>query len=191
MKRFIVCVAIVVSVLVVYAFGNKKSPEHTQNNVQWMSFEQAVGAVLQAKASGQTPKLIFVDVFTDWCGWCKKMDKETFETPEIAKYLNEHFYPVKFNAEQKADINFAGRTFKFVTGENGRGYHEMAVALLDGRMSYPTTVYLNSDFQLLQRVPGYLNIETFDMILHYLAESHYTTTPWADYQKLYLEKKKQ
>jgi len=112
------------------------------------------------------------------------MDSETFEQSMVSSYLNEHFYPVKFDAEQKESITFEGKTFKYVP--NGRrGYHELAAALLAGKMSYPTVVFLNENFQLLQRIPGYLDIPTFDMIMHYLAEEHYIKTPWADFQKTY------
>ena len=160
----------------------------TGKNVKWMTWDEAVAAAQKAKAEGKSPKKIFVDIYTDWCGWCKKMDKETFEQPMISAYLNEHFYPVKFNAEQKESIQFDGKTFKYVP--NGRrGYHELAAALLAGKMSYPTVIFLNEDFQLLQRIPGYLNIPTFDMIMHYLAEEHYTKTPWATYQQQYQQRK--
>ena len=156
----------------------------TGKNVKWMTWNEAVEAAAAAKAAGKTPKKIFVDIYTDWCGWCKKMDAETFEQPKVSAYLNEHFYPVKFDAEQKEPIIFEGKTFKYVASGR-RGYHELAAALLAGKMSYPTVIFLNQDFQLLQRIPGYLNIPTFDMIMHYLAEDHYTKTPWADYQKQY------
>src|SRR6185369_17701275 len=76
--------------------------------VKWMSFEEAV-----EKSKTQKRK-IFIDVYTDWCGWCKVMDKSTFSEENVAKILNEDFYPVKFDAEQTADIVFNGTTFKFV-----------------------------------------------------------------------------
>lgn len=64
------------------------------------------------------------------------MDKATFQRPEVATYMNEHFYNVKFNAEQKEDIEILGNNFKFIAQGN-RGYHELAAALLNGKMSYP------------------------------------------------------
>lgn len=153
-------------------------------NVQWMTWEEAIQATKEARERGETPKKIFIDIYTDWCGWCKKMDQQTFEHQKISKYLNDNFYPVKFNAEQRASITFQGHEFKFVA-QGRRGYHELAAALLDGKMSYPTVVFLNEDFQLLQRIPGYLDVNVFDTIMHYLAEEHYKKTPWADYQKSY------
>src|SRR5690606_27234601 len=110
-------------------------------------FEEAV------ELNAKNPKKIFIDIYTDWCGWCKVMDQKTFSHPEIAKYLMTHFYPVKLNAEQRGDITFRGHTYKFVP-QGARGYHELAYALLQGRMSYPTTVYLDENFDGITPYPG-------------------------------------
>src|SRR6056297_2237383 len=76
-----------------------------KDKVQWYSFEKAV------ELNKKEPKKILVDVYTDWCGWCKKMKKNTFNHPEIAKYINENFYPVRFNAETDKTVRFMGKTF--------------------------------------------------------------------------------
>ena len=97
------------------------------NSIHWLSFEQAVE--LQAQESNS--KKIFIDVYTDWCGWCKKMDKNTFQNPEVAAYMKEHFYMVKLDGEGKEPIVFKAQTFSFVpSGRNG--YHELAANLLQG-----------------------------------------------------------
>ncbi|MBL4586459.1 MAG: DUF255 domain-containing protein, partial [Flavobacteriales bacterium] len=71
------------------------------------------------------PRKILIDVYTDWCGWCKKMDDTTFSEPELVKYVNENYYAVKLNAEQKEPITVGGKTYNYVA--NGRrGYHEIA-----------------------------------------------------------------
>lgn len=163
--------------------------EQEQGNVRWMSFEEAVRKIEQAPQLGLKPKKIFVDVYTDWCGWCKKMDRETFENPQIAAYLNKHFYPVKLDAEQKEEIVFRGHTFRYVA-QGQRGYHELAAALLEGSMSYPTVLFLNEKIELVQRIPGYLDIPTFDAILHYLAEDKHLSVPWADFQEEFKKRKK-
>lgn len=152
--------------------------------VKWMTWDEAIKAAKEARKRGEIPKKIFVDIYTDWCSWCKKMEQQTFEHPTISTYLNDNFYPVKFNAEQRATIYFEGHEFKFVP-QGSRGYHELAAALLDGKMSYPTVVFLNEDFELLQRIPGFLDVDIFDIIMHYLAEEHYKKTPWANYQQNY------
>src|SRR5210317_1574139 len=79
---------------------------NAQEKIQWMSIEEAYALTLTEAA----PKKIFIDVYTDWCGWCKRMDKATFQNPEVAAYMNAHYYNVKFDAEQKEAIEMLGNT---------------------------------------------------------------------------------
>lgn len=146
--------------------------------VNWMSFEEAV-----AKSKVEKRK-IFIDVYTDWCGWCKVMDARTFSKPEIARVLNEQYYAVKLDAEQKGDIRFRDYTYKYVASGR-RGYHELAAALLSGELSYPTVVFLDEQFNLIQAVKGYHKPEQFHPILTFFADDHFKNTSWADYQKQY------
>src|SRR5579872_755561 len=114
--------------LTVYNAAQGQSEGHFAGPVKWMTFEEAV------EKSKTEKRKIFIDVFTEWCGWCKVMDKNTFPDPEIARVLNENFYPVKFDAEQTADVVFRGNTFKFIPQGN-RGYHQLAAALLNNQLS--------------------------------------------------------
>jgi thioredoxin-related protein len=163
---------------VLFSFGVADSNER----VSWMSFEAAVEA-LEAQ-----PKKVFIDVYTDWCGWCKKMDANTFSDPRVAKMLAENFYNVKFNAEQRESIDFRDYTFKFVA--NGRrGYNELAAALLDNRLSYPSVVFLNEKFERIQILPGYRNADEFLKIATFIGEDHYLDTPWEEFSKKFDEDK--
>lgn len=146
--------------------------------VKWMTFEEAV------EKSKTEKRKIFIDVYTDWCGWCKVMDKNTFSEAKIAKILNEQFYPVKFNAEQREDVVLNGVTYKFVASGNN-GYHELAAALLNRRMSYPTVVFLDDQFNMIQPLPGYLKPEEFHPIVQFIGEDHYKTMKWAEWQAAY------
>src|SRR5690606_27012707 len=89
-------------------------------------------------------KSLFIDVYTDWCGWCKKMDNTTFKDKEVVSFLNDYFIPVKFNAEQKEEVIFNNQKFNFMQ-VGRRGVHELAAALLQGSLSYPSYVVMNSD----------------------------------------------
>ena len=57
-------------------------------------------------AQKKEPKKIFMDVYTNWCGPCKLLDKNTFQNPDVSRYISEHFYAVKFNAEGTEEIAF-------------------------------------------------------------------------------------
>jgi len=151
--------------------------------VKWYSLEEAI------ELNKKDQKKIFVDVYTDWCGWCKKMDAATFNNPAIAHILNTEYYAVKFNAETKDTISFGGRQF-INEGPNGRNPHQLAVALLQGRMSYPSVVYLNEDNQLLTAVPGYMTPEGIEPILMFFAADAYKTQSFEDYTKQFVSKVK-
>jgi thioredoxin-related protein len=146
-----------------------------ESPVKWMSWEEAI------KKNEQAPKKIFIDLYTDWCGWCKKMDSGTFSDAAVAAYINNNFYPVKFNAEQRADISYKGHTLKFVAN-GSRGYHELAYSLLDGRLGYPSMVYLDENQNRITISPGYKPEADMLRELRYVAEEHYKTMPFDQYK---------
>ncbi len=145
----------------------------TEEKIEWLDIEEA------QKRAKKKRKKIFIDVYTDWCGWCKVMDKKTFSHPEIAAYLNKNFYSVKMNAEKRDNIIFNEELYKF--NEQGKS-HNLAIKLLNGQMSYPSTVYLDEKLNVIQAVPGFHNAKDFDAILHYFSENHYKKTAWEKYK---------
>ena len=169
-------VASVSGMLILLLFASLKPK--SEGIVTWMTFEQAV------EKSKVEKRKIFIDVYTDWCGWCKVMDKNTFSDPKIARILNENFYPVKLNGEQREDIVFSGTTFKFV--ESGRnGYHQLAAALMNNQLSYPTVVFLDEDFSMIQPLPGYQKPEEFHKIAQFIGEDFFRKVSWQDWQVQY------
>jgi len=170
--------AIIIPILFFVLFLTTSLKPVEESPVNWMTFEQAV------EKSKTEKRKIFIDVYTDWCGWCKVMDRKTFTDPNVAKLLNEKFYAVKFNAEQRDDVKFQETTFKFI--ENGRsGYHQLAAALLNNQMSYPTVVFLDEDFKMIQPLPGYREAAEFHKIAQFIGEGHYKTQKWEDFQATY------
>lgn len=149
-----------------------------QEQINWMNIEDLEAA--QAKE----PRKVFIDMYTNWCSWCHKMDKATFQHPGIAKYINENYYAVKFNAERKDTVHYRGQAYSFI--KNGRrGYHQLAALLMDGRLSYPTIVYLDEDLRIIQPVPGYMGPQDFERTVTYLAGDHYKEQPFEQYKKNY------
>lgn len=144
--------------------------------IQWISWEEAI------QANAKKPKKIFVDVYTDWCGWCKQMDRTTFADPKVVEVINKNFYAVKFDAEGKNDVIYGDRTFKFVAS-GSRGVHELAYALLDGRLGYPSYVYLNEAQERITISPGYKAVDPFLKELSFIIGEHYKTTSFDEYMK--------
>ncbi len=147
--------------------------------IKWYTFQEAYNL------NKKKPKKIFIDVYTEWCGWCKKMDATTFTDPVIAKYMNQNYYCVKFDAEQKDTIIIDGVTFTNPNPANKRSVHQLARELLRGNMSYPSYVFLNEKSQFLTVVPGYQTPKQFEPVLHYFAEDAFSTTSWDDYVKTF------
>ena len=143
----------------------------------WMTWDEAV------EKQKTEPRKIIVDVYTDWCGWCKKMDASTFRDEAVESYLGEKFYAVKLDAEQKEDIIFNGETFKYVKPEGARrGVHTLAYALLDGKMSYPTVVYLDENYARIMVSPGFKQAPDMLKELKFAGEEHYKTQKWEEYK---------
>lgn len=149
---------------------------NAQEKINWLSFEKAI------ELNKKNPKPILIDVYTDWCGFCKKMDLETYSNKTIIKAINDNFYAIKLNGEEKEDIIFKEYTFKYK--ENGRrGYHELPAALLEGKLSYPTTIFMNSSEEIIQNIPGYLDKNLFEKIVAYFSLEDYKNTNWKDFEK--------
>lgn len=146
--------------------------------IKWLSLEQAISL------NETQPKKILVDVYTNWCYYCKVMDKKTYSNPQVIAYINSNFYPVKFNGEQKETLHFDGKDYKFVSSGK-RGYNEFAETLLNGKLSYPTTVFLNDKTKVITKVPGYLPVKDFEPVLVFIAEDYYNINSWDDFLKNY------
>lgn len=148
---------------------------HPDEQIKWMSLDEAV------KAAKKENKKVIVDMYTKWCGWCKVMDQKTYSDINIIRYINSHYYAVKMDAESKDTLTFQNMKFGF--NETKRS-NELAYSLLNGKMSYPTTVILNGNAEILTPVQGYVESPTMMKILKFYGENIHTKMSWEEYEKI-------
>ncbi len=179
MRKIGVAFSLGVFTLFMFSFTNTDdSFKENQASIKWISWEE-----VQAQMEKE-PRKVVIDVFTQWCGWCKKMDTATFQKDHLAQYLNDNYYAIKFDAEYKEDIVFKGKTYKYVKSGR-RGYHELAAEITNGRLSFPTLVFLNEELNVIQSIPGYKDPLVFEQIVTYFAKDMHKKKPWSAYQRDY------
>ncbi len=154
------------------------------DKIHWRTVEEV--AALQEKA----PRKVLMDVYTTWCGPCKMMMKNTFSDPSVIKYVNEHFYAIKFDAESGTDITFKGSTYtnpSYIEGKQGRkGQHQFAQAL--GVSSYPTVIYMDEQMNVIAPIKGYQTPEKIELYLKLFGENLYVDIQsQEDFQKFQTE----
>ena len=151
--------------------------------IEWMTMNEAL------EAQKETPKKIFADVYTEWCGPCKMMDKNTFTHPDFVAYVNKHYYPVKFNAEGTEKVNFQGFEYtnpNYQPELKGKrnAQHLFANALQVS--AYPTVVFFDEEANVISPVVGYRTADQLEIYLKMIATDAYkkltSQKAWEDYQ---------
>lgn len=134
--------------------------------IKWLSWEEMVAL------NEKKPKKIFVDFYTSWCGWCKVMDKNTFEDSMVAEIMMRDFYCVKFDAERRDTITFMNKKWNFIPGGRN-GYHELAAYFMQNQLSYPTFTVLTSDYKLITPLKGYIQVPQFEPVIDFLGKDYW------------------
>ena len=159
--RFIIAVFVLISGEILIA-----QPKKTAMNLRWESFN---GGIEQAKTSH---KKVLVDVYTDWCGWCKKMDQNVYTDQGVKDYLSKNFVVIKMNAEGDGTLHY-----------KGKDYTPAQLAAVFGVTGYPTTLFLKDDSEPITVLPGYLEAPMFLHVLSYIAEDQYESKQFDQYLK--------
>lgn len=157
--------------VIVFSCGQR--PREANDKTQWITLQQ-VGDSLQKQK-----KPVLIDLYTDWCGWCKVMDKKTYANKKVGAYLKDKFYAAKVDAETRSAITWKGKTYTF--NQNYRT-NDFAVYLTKGQLSYPTTVIIPVDGEP-QAIPGYLTPPELELLVKYFGEGHDSKMAFEDYQK--------
>ena len=162
-------------IVVLIALWLPVSAALAQEKVHWVTMEEA------QELMKKEPRKVIVDVYTSWCGPCKMMMRSTFTDPNVVNYLNDNFYAVKFNAEGPDPVTFKGTEFtnkSYDPNRRGRnGTHDLtkAIAPVNGRVAYPTLVYMDEDLNILTPVQGFMKAPDIEPILKFFATDAYKT----------------
>ncbi|MCU0452078.1 MAG: DUF255 domain-containing protein [Bacteroidetes bacterium] len=132
--------------------------------VGWTPFDEGM------KLAKEQNKKILVDLYTDWCTWCKKMDADTYPNPMVSSELKGNYIAIKLNAESSDPVTFNGQTMTSA---------EFAKAV--GVTGYPSTLFIDEDLQPITVVPGYAPPERFVKILTFFSGNHYKVTDFRSY----------
>ncbi|MBQ5576603.1 MAG: thioredoxin family protein, partial [Bacteroidales bacterium] len=161
MKKILIAVILIIC-------GFKSQAQEDLGPIEWISFEEA------EKRDSVESRPFLIDVYTDWCGWCKRMMATTFQNQALAQYINKNFYCVRFDAETKDTVKFHGKEWT----SDGR-VNKLAYMLMGDRLSYPTIVYIDRG-KRINPIPGYMQVKDIEPILVYFAENLSNTVSSVD-----------
>lgn len=144
--------------------------------VKWLTLKEA------QEKNKEVQKPFIIDIYTDWCGWCKHMMRTTYSNEGIAGYINTNFYPVKFNAETKDTIEYNGKIYK-PTSKDPKTPHELAIKFLGSSLSYPSTMFVTNNFEFNLLSQGFVEDKKLEPLLIFMVENAWRNSVYDEFNR--------
>lgn len=157
------CYRYIILALLLVTLGCSTSPKPV-TDISWISLEEA-----QEKASIDGKKIL-VNVYTEWCEFCKKLDDTVYPDTTVKLNMNSFYHSVRLNGESDELITF-----------NGKSMTKETFARELGVRSYPTILFIDSSGELILQINGYMPVNDFQSMLVYIGEEAYKRTEFHEF----------
>ena len=147
-----------------------------KEKIHWLTLEEA-----QTKFKSE-PRPVIIDLYTNWCYWCKVMDVKTYKNKNVASYINKHFYAVKVNAETKETITWINKNY-FYNSQNKM--NDFALYVTNGQLGFPTTIIFSQLQEEPAAIPGFMTPKEMEAILKYFGEGFYKKQNYMEFAKTF------
>ncbi len=147
--------------------------------VEWQPIEKVGVTKLEGNA-----KMFFIDFATDWCGWCKKMDKDTYEKSVVAAIMNHYYISVHFDAETKNTFLWNGKEYSNTASRRGNP-HDFTRAVLGSQIGYPSVAIFDQQMNLVQVLSGYQGPDDFIKFICFFVNDNYKKYSYQKYMEIF------
>lgn len=143
--------------------------ETSTGEIEWIDISKAF------ELAPETGKIVLIDFYTDWCGWCKRMDKTTYSDSTVVAYISERFHATKVNPEKSGEIKLMDETYsprQFAQGMQVRGYPATCLIIHEEGEEKPIAVPLRA---------GYIAADQMMLYLRFYGENAYKTMTFQEF----------
>lgn len=126
-------------------------------SLQWMDFNEGIKKALKEK------KMVLLDFYTNWCGFCKKMHKEVYSDKKVQEILNKYFVTIKIDGDNE----------KYLFQYNNKQYKAVDFFYLFEIEGFPTTAFIDEKGEIITSLPGYIPVHIFQSLLVYVYSKCY------------------
>lgn len=163
-------------ILFFFVLCSSKVTPIRHEKLEWLNMNE-----LNEKEKLQS-KPVILDLYTNWCYWCKVMDKKTYSNSKVISYINEHFYAVKFDAESKEKVQWANREYNF---NETYKVNDFTMYVTSDQPGFPSTVIFADDQSQPVSLQGFLEPKELEPILKYFGEGANKTQSFNDFNSTF------